>query len=159
MGIEALEERFQHYTRDCSDNLPQLKKIARQISGLQKQMRLILDEITPALCPQCTAKCCSGMPIDGWFTAEDYFAFRMLYAAPIISKDSQADWRDCSFLEAKGCSLPEDMRPFACVKVNCTGVNTMLVERGQLEEFKRLCAQVDDIQTQLWQIVNTSNGE
>jgi len=159
MGIEALEKKFQHYTRDCSDKLPQLKKFARQISGLQKQMRLILDEITPSLCPQCTTKCCSGMPIEGWFTAEDFFAFRMLYDVPTVSKDSQTDWRDCAFLEAQGCALPVDMRPLACVKVNFGGVNTMLAERGQREEFKSLCAQVDDIQTELWKIVNAYDGE
>ena len=159
MGIAALEEKFQNYTRDCSDNLPQLKTLARQISGLQKQIRLILDEITPALCPECSTKCCSGMPIDGWFTAEDYFAFRMLYDVPRVSKDSHADWRNCSFLTPEGCSLPENMRPLACVKVNCAGLNTMLAERGELAAFKHLCAQVDDIQTQLWEIVNAGEGE
>ena len=159
MGIAALEEKFQNYTRDFSENLPQLKALARQISGLQKQMRLILDEITPSLCPQCTTKCCSGMPIEGWFTAEDYFAFRMLYDVPTVSKDSQTDWRDCSFLECQGCSLPEDMRPLACVKVNCTSLNTVLAEQGKLAAFKRLCAHIDDIQTQLWKIVNAGDGE
>jgi hypothetical protein len=159
MGIAALEEKFQNYTRACSDNLPQLKAFAKQISGLQKQFRLMLDDITPILCSQCSTKCCSGMPIDGWFTAEDYFAFRMLYDVPRVSKDSHADWRNCSFLNPEGCSLPKDMRPLACVKVNCAGLNAMLAERGELAAFKRLCAQVDDIQTQLWGIVNAYEGE
>jgi hypothetical protein len=45
------------------------------------------------------------------------------------------------------------MRPLACVKVNCPALNRELAERGRIEEFKRLCAALDDIQTKLWELV------
>jgi len=51
------------------------------------------------------------------------------------------------------------MRPLACVKVNCTSLNTALAEQGKLAAFKDLCAHIDDIQTQLWKIVNAGDGE
>jgi len=154
MGIAALEEKFQIFMQTHSANLPQLRALAKQISTIQKQMRRILDEVTPSLCAACSTKCCIGMPIEGWFTAEDYFAYRMLYSVPQVTNSSSANWRNCLFLQPEGCSLPEDMRPLACVKVNCESLNSKLAEQGSLPAFKQLCEKLDDIQTQLWETVN-----
>ncbi len=154
MGIAALEEKFQLFVRARSEALPQLGALARKISAMQKQMRRILDDITSSLCKACSTKCCTGMPIEGWFTAEDYFAYRMLYSVPRVISDSLADWRNCLFLQSAGCSLPRDMRPLACIKVNCEKLNAKLAERGSLRDFKELCEALDDVQTQLWEVVH-----
>jgi hypothetical protein len=71
----------------------------------------------------------------------------------IYSLSSDSPWH-CSFLGDKGCSLPEDMRPFACVKVNCSQLNLVLDERGELPEFKKLCGMLDEIQTSIWQLID-----
>jgi hypothetical protein len=154
MGIELLEEKYQDFRTRRHGNLPRLRELALQISALQKQLRQLFAPLIPALCPACTARCCSGMPIEGWFTPEDYFAYRMLYDVPEALKAAQPVWGSCSFLNPDGCALPEDMRPLACVKVNCPPLNRTLEERGELEEFKRLCAELDDIQTLLWELVS-----
>jgi len=154
MGIEILEERFQQYARIYPEKLPQLASLAQQAAGCQQQIRKILDAVTPALCAECTAKCCTGMPCDGYFTAIDYFAYRMLYDTPEVFRLPSSQPLDCSFLSQAGCSLPEDMRPFACVKVNCVHLNRALVERGKLPEFKRLCAVLDEIQTNIWELID-----
>jgi hypothetical protein len=153
MGIEVLEKKFQSYSLQHPLHLLQLREFARQIARLQQKMRRIFAPIAPSLCSACTTKCCSGMPIEGWFTAEDYFAYRMLYDMPAALKAEAPIWGSCSFLHPDGCSLPEDMRPLACVKVNCPALNRELEERGGIEEFKRLCAALDDIQTKLWELV------
>jgi hypothetical protein len=154
MGIELLEEKYQDFRTQYPRYLPELKELAQNIAQLQKQMRTLFAPIAPALCSACTTKCCSGMPIEGWFTAEDYFAYRMLYDMPAALKTESPLWGSCSFLKPDGCSLPENMRPLACVKVNCPALNRKLEERGELEEFKRLCASLDDIQMQLWKLIS-----
>jgi hypothetical protein len=154
MGVELLEGKYQDFKTQYHRRLPHLRKLALQISALQKQMRQLFAPVAPALCSACTTRCCSGMPIEGWFTAEDYFAYRMLYDEPTALKAHEPTWGSCSFLLPDGCSLPEDMRPLACVKVNCPPLNRALEERGDIAEFKRFCSELDDIQTKLWELVN-----
>jgi hypothetical protein len=154
MGIELLEEKYQDFKKRYPVFLPELKKLAQHIARLQKQMRKLFAPIAPPLCTACSTKCCSGMPIEGWFTAEDYFSYRMLYDMPEALKAEAPLWGSCSFLKTDGCALPENMRPLACVKVNCPELNMKLEERGELEEFKRLCAALDEIQMQLWKLVS-----
>jgi len=154
MGIDILEKKYQSFSSQNSRHLPHLKELALQIESLQKQMRKLFAPIAPALCSACTTKCCSGMPIEGWFTAEDYFAYRMLHAAPAALKAKTPLWGSCSFLQPDGCALPENMRPLACVKVNCPALNRELEERGDLEGFRRLCEALDDVQTKLWGLVS-----
>jgi len=154
MGIDLLEEKYQDFTNQYPGYLPELKVLAQQIAQLQERMRKLFAPIATELCTACNTKCCSGMPIEGWFTAEDYFAYRMLYDMPAALKAEAPLWGSCSFLKPDGCALPENMRPLACVKVNCPALNRELEERGELEEFKRLCASLDEIQTQLWELVS-----
>jgi hypothetical protein len=156
MGIEILERKYQSFSSKNSRHLPHLKELALQIESLQKQMRKVFAPIAPALCSSCTTKCCSGMPIEGWFTKEDYFAYRMLYDAPEELKAKAPQWGSCSFLQPDGCALPENMRPLACVKVNCPALNRKLEEQGKLEQFKRLCDALDVIQTELWELVSAA---
>ncbi|HUT83202.1 MAG TPA: hypothetical protein VMX95_01030 [Thermodesulfobacteriota bacterium] len=151
MGIELIEERFQQYKRKYPQNLPELALLGREISGHQQSIRKILRNIP--VCAECSTSCCIGIPCDGWFTSLDYFAYRMLYDFPEALKVSSGEWRNCSFLTQAGCSLPEDMRPLPCVKVNCAHLNQVLEERGELSEFKKLCEALDDIQTRLWELV------
>jgi len=152
MGIELLEERFQQYKRKYPQNLPELTLLGREISGHQQSIRKILRNIP--VCAECSTSCCIGIPCDGWFTSLDYFAYRMLYDFPEALKVSSGEWRNCSFLTQAGCSLPEDMRPLPCVKVNCAHLSQVLEERGELSEFKKLCEALDDIQTRLWELVS-----
>jgi hypothetical protein len=99
------------------------------------------------------------MPIDGWFTAEDYCAYRMLYEAPHRYKAISGEHGNCSFLSLDGCSLPEDMRPLACVKVNCEKLNTILKAQGKISVFKQYCEALDDIQVELWKLVDGQEGQ
>lgn len=154
MGIETLEEKFQLYKRDYPQKLLELTSLARQISRIQLKIRDLLSDILPDLCPGCKTKCCSGMPIDGWFTPEDYFAYRMLYEVPHNFKVASADLLNCSFLKQNGCSLPEAMRPLACVKVNCENLNAILKDKGTIKVFKNYCEELDDVQVKLWKIID-----
>jgi hypothetical protein len=154
MGIEILEERFQEYKNKNPQRLIELSALAHQMSGCQQQIRKILDAVTPVVCAACITKCCIGMPCDGYFTAIDYYAYRMLYDVPEVSQVPSSHPWDCSFLTRTGCSLPEDMRPFACVKVNCLNLNQALEERGEFPEFKKLCEALDEIQTKIWELID-----
>ena len=156
MGIEILEERFQDYKQKYPEHLSELASLAGQIAGHQQRIRKLLGKVTPTLCARCTNTCCSGIPCDGWFSTGDYFAYRMLYDVPEMQNaGSRSEWVNwsCSFLTDAGCSLPEDMRPLACIKVNCANLNRILEERGDLPEFRRICEAIDLIQTRLWELV------
>ena len=154
MGIEILEEQFQQYTKKYPEKLPELVSLAQQMSDCQQQIRKILDTVTPAVCATCTTKCCTGMPCDGYFTAIDYFAYRMLYDTPEVFRVPSSQPLDCSFLSRAGCSLPEDMRPFACIKVNCLHLNQVLEARDGLPQFRKLCEALDDIQTRIGDLID-----
>lgn len=154
MGIELLEEKFLIYSKRYPERLPYLKSLAIDISTCQRQIRSILNDLTSTLCSICDRKCCSGMPCDGYFTIIDYFAYRMIYNMPEISRISYANPRDCSFLSMAGCTLPEDMRPIACVKVNCDLVNKALKETDRGFNFRILCETLDNLQYKIWVLIN-----
>jgi hypothetical protein len=153
MGLEFLENRFQEYKSKYPQDVPGLKNLAKQVEGTQKKVRKVLDSVTPALCSTCHATCCKGMPVDGWFTAGDYFLYRMLYDTPVKLKVEANDERSCSFLATTGCTLPCDMRPFACVKVNCERLDQKLKKAGEFDVFMILREELDNLQEALWRII------
>ncbi len=153
MGIQVLEEKFQHYLKAHPENLSQLKELAEQTRSAQERVRQLMDAITAELCPACTASCCKCMPVDGWFTESDYFLYRMLHEAPFDLRREHADGRSCTFLGDKGCLLPGDMRSFPCVKVNCKPVADALAEKGRLEEFTGLFDELGRIQEEVWPLL------
>ena len=146
MGIDLLEKKFQTYAAACPQNLDRLREIAGQVSLIQQRMRRLFADITPVLCSACAAPCCQCMPVEGWFTECDYMLYRMLYDAPFALRIARHDGRSCLFLGAHGCVLPEDMRPFPCVKVNCRKVSETLAARGLLDEFTRLNSELEHLQ-------------
>jgi len=146
MGIELLENKFQRYAAACPQNLDRLREIAGQVSRIQKSMRRLFADITPALCSACAAPCCQCMPVEGWFTESDYILYRMLYDPPFALRVVHHDGRSCLFLGATGCVLPDDLRPFPCVKVNCRRVSEELAARGLLDEFNRLNKELEHMQ-------------
>ena len=84
MGINVLEENYQH----IKDGYPALTAYfadyAERASLIQIEMRNIFNHITPHLCTSCENKCCEGFPLEGWFSLEDYVLFRARYAKPVI---------------------------------------------------------------------------
>lgn len=150
MGLEILEKKFQHYLKKNPENIPKLKIFAKKASRVQKNMRTLLDRITSVTCKKCEASCCRCMPVEGWFTESDYFIFRILYDAPFDLQVLHGIKTGCAYLGPNGCVLPQDLRPFPCVKVNCNGVTKELEANGSLLEFNRLSDELSKLQKQIW---------
>lgn len=153
MGIEVLEEKYQKYIKACPHNIQKLQAIAEQAALVQKQMRKLFDEITPALCTACKASCCQCMPVEGWFTESDYFLYRRLHDVPFDLRVPHDDFKSCAFLGPAGCVLPQDLRPFPCVKVNCRIVAEALEARGELEAFTGLYNELESLQDKIWPLL------
>ncbi|MEI6127707.1 MAG: hypothetical protein WCQ99_14265 [Pseudomonadota bacterium] len=153
MGIELLEEKFQKYIAACPHNIQKLQDLADRAALVQMEMRKLFNEITPFLCRDCAAACCQCMPVEGWFTESDYFLYRMRHAAPCDLRMAHDDYRSCAFLGLAGCVLPEDLRPFPCVKVNCRMVAEALEARGHMEVFTGLYNALGLLQEELWPLL------
>lgn len=153
MGLELLEEKYHTYMRQNPQHRAVLLSIAARVSRVQKDMRALFDGITSVLCRDCKAPCCQCMPVDGWFTESDYFLYRALHEAPFDLRTPHTDGRSCAFLGIAGCVLPEDMRPFPCVKVNCKQVAEALKARGELAAFTRLYDELERLQEEVWPLL------
>ena len=158
MGIEVLEEKFQHYRRRHPENMDRLRELAEKTSAVQARVRELMDAITPRLCSACIASCCKCMPVDGWFTESDYFLYRMLHKAPFDLRRRHGDGRSCAFFGDTGCVLPGAMRSFPCVKVNCKMVAEALEANGRLAEFTELYDEMSRLQEQVWPLLADSRS-
>ena len=145
MSIDTLEEKYQHLQQEILSAGERLTRCALQASAVQNQMRAILGEVAPGFCGPCEHKCCEGFPLEGWFSFEDYVLFRIQYGKPAIPPDRVMRDTACSFLTPEGCSLPADMRPFTCVKVNCEQINDALQRSGKEQHFNLLRKALDAI--------------
>jgi len=153
MGLEILEDKFQRYLQQFSERRPLLHSLAVRVASVQLEMRRILNRITPQICGACISSCCRCMPVEGWFTEGDYFAYRMLHDAPFALRLGSAATGGCAFLGPAGCALPEDLRPFPCVKVNCAAIAAELEARGLEGEFMRLHADLSALQEEIWPLL------
>jgi len=154
MCITTLEEKYQHLKNTIHFSPDRLPHYARQASDIQNEMRAILDEATPAFCALCEHKCCEGFPLEGWFSLEDYVLFRLKYSRPVIPYNRINRTTACSFLTPEGCSLPADMRPFTCVKINCEKLNETLRCLGKEYHFNMLRKALDAIHREVSQSIN-----
>jgi len=145
MGITVLEEKYQRIREGHPTLTAYLTDCAEWAARIQIEMRSIFNHITPYLCTVCENKCCEGFPLEGWFSLEDYILFRTKYARPVPPPNRINNSCACSFVTQKGCSLPEDLRPFTCVKINCSTVTEVLRERGEEEHFNQLITGLDVI--------------
>jgi len=145
MGITLLEENYQHIREGYPELTAFLNDCAARASLIQIEMRNIFNHITPHLCTPCENKCCEGFPLEGWFSLEDYVLFRVQYAKPLSPPDSIKHPTACSFATPHGCSLPENLRPFTCVKINCSKVTEAIKDRGEEEHFNNLVLALDTI--------------
>jgi hypothetical protein len=145
MSIETLEEKYRQLQRKIETAGQQLSCWALQASAVQNQMRAILNEAAPGCCGPCEHKCCEGFPLEGWFSFEDYLLFRITYGKPAIPADRVMRDTACAFLTPDGCSLPADMRPFTCVKVNCEQINDALQRSGKGNRYNLLRKALDAI--------------
>ncbi len=156
MAIAVLESRFQEYCSCNPGNVSRLRALGVSVTVVQKRMRQLLGGITDIKCGACEHSCCECMPVEGWFTENDYFIYRMFYEAPFsLMIKGEAGGNKCAFLGSHGCSLPEDIRPFPCVKVNCLLIDRELEEKGRLYEFKELIAEINRLQHRIWKIIKT----
>ena len=153
MGIENLEDKYQRFCTQFPAELPVLERNAGRAACIQCAMRDLLDAITARICPSCTASCCMSMPVEGWFTEGDYFLFRQRYPAPYALRRTDAPASACRFLGPQGCVLPRDLRPFPCVKVNCSAVSQALQEAGQGRCFQQLHDTLGELQQELWPLL------
>jgi hypothetical protein len=145
MSIESLEEKYRHLQGKIETAGQQLSRCSLQASAVQHQMRVILGEVAPDFCGPCEHKCCEGFPLEGWFSFEDYLLFRIQYGKPTIPPDRVMRDTACAFLTPDGCSLPADMRPFTCVKVNCEQINDALQCSGEEHRYNALRKALDAI--------------
>jgi hypothetical protein len=145
MSIETFEEKYRQLQRKIETAGEQLSRCALHASAVQNQMRAILNEVAPSVCGPCEHKCCEGFPVEGWFAFEDYLLFRTQYGKPAIPADRVMRATACSFLTPDGCSLPADMRPFTCVKINCEQINDALQRSGKEHHFNLLRKALDAI--------------
>jgi hypothetical protein len=157
MSIESLEERYQCLKQRIESTGKHLVRCALRASAIQNQMRAILSEVAPELCGTCEHKCCEGFPLEGWFSFEDYVLFRLKYGKPAIPHNRIRRDTACYFLTPEGCSLPADMRPFTCVKVNCQQLNDVLRCSGKENSFNLLRKALDAILFEVSQRIN-ENG-
>lgn len=158
MSIETLEERYQHLKAGMKAHWKHLSYCTLQASAIQIQMRAILREVSPDVCGPCEHKCCEGFPLEGWFSFEDYVLFRLKYEKPAIPRNRIMRPTACSFLTPEGCSLPEDMRPFTCVKVNCERLNDVLRHTGKEQHFNVLRKGLDAILFEVSRLI-TEDGK
>jgi len=154
MGLEVLEEKYQEHSSQKPENITKFKEIAEKVSVVQKGMRQLFDDITPILCKDCKAPCCQCMPVEGWFTENDYFIYRAFYEAPFDLKVNHGLPNGCAFLGETGCVLPLDIRPFPCVKVNCKAVRQELDKRGRLDRFRELYDALEKLQEKIWLLLS-----
>lgn len=158
MCVTALEEEYQQLKKETPRSLGHLARCARQASVIQNQMRAILDEAATPLCALCEHKCCEGFPLEGWFSLEDYVLFRQKYDMPVIPLNRINRSTACSFLTPGGCSLPADMRPFTCVKINCEKLNDVLRSLGIEDRFNRLRKGLDEIHREVSRSIRGENA-
>jgi len=156
MSIETLEERYQNLKQGSTITGEYLSHCALQASAIQNHMRAILSEVAPGFCGPCEHKCCEGFPLEGWFSFEDYVLFRAKYGRPLIPSNRIRRNTACSFLTPEGCSLPEDMRPFTCVKINCEQLNDLLKYSGKEHHFNLLRKALDAILREVSKSINDS---
>ena len=154
MSIETLEERYQHLKQGIKTTGGHLSHCALQASAIQNQMRAILRSVAHGFCGPCEHKCCEGFPLEGWFSFEDYVLFRIKYGKPAIPPNRILKDTACYFLTPEGCSLPADMRPFTCVKVNCEQLNDVLKWRGKENHFNLLRKALDAIHLEVSQRIS-----
>lgn len=145
MGITFLEENVQHIRKGYPALTPYLDQCAARASCIQIEMRSIFDRITPQLCSPCQSKCCEGFPLEGWFSLEDYLLFRTKYPKPPLPPDGINHPRACSFATPGGCSLPTDLRPFTCVKINCATIAQAIKDLGEEAHFTTLVTALDTL--------------
>jgi hypothetical protein len=153
MGLDLLEKKFKAYAEEHPENIEKIRSIAQDVSRVQTEIRKLIDAITGRICPSCKASCCKMMPVDGWFTENDYFVYRVLHDAPFDIRAASKPDMGCRFLGPKGCLLPPDIRPFPCVKVNCAALVEELELCGDKEKVNRLIDEMDELQKQIWPLL------
>jgi hypothetical protein len=158
MGITILEKRFQTIAADIPDIHTRLIHFAESTVIIQSEMRTILNTVTPDICGPCEHKCCEGFPLEGWFTLEDYSLYRVKYGIPVLPLNRIGGSTSCFFLTPEGCSLPENLRPFTCVKINCKNVTAALKALGKDQHFSHLKKALNRLHREVSQEINLNNG-
>ena len=153
MGINTLEEKYQLVLKRAGFDSSLLSRYANQATIIQNEMRAMFDQLTPHLCTHCENKCCEGFPVEGWFSLEDYTLFREKYDKPTLPPNRVKLQSACYFLTPEGCSLPEDMRPFTCVKINCEKLNNSINEKGWTQQLNQLENALDKIHREVSSLI------
>lgn len=131
-----------------------LSQYVNQAETVQNEMRKILNPLTPKICGPCEHKCCEGFPLEGWFSLEDYVLFRVKYGKPVPPPNRIKRDTACYFLTPEGCSLPDNMRPFTCVKTNCVILTEAIKLIGKYQRFNQLKNTLDKIHRQASHSIN-----
>lgn len=157
LGINTLEEKYQFIIQRKRTEAAFLYRYVNQATMVQNEMRKILDPLTLQICGNCENKCCEGFPLEGWFSLEDYVLFRVKYGKPIPPPNRIKRDTACYFLTPEGCSLPEDMRPFTCVKINCEHLTALIKAIGKIKRFNQLKSALEKIHREVSPIINGNN--
>ena len=156
MGIDTLEEKYQLIRHRAGIDISRLSQYANQATIIQNEMRTLFDQLTSHLCSQCENKCCEGFPVEGWFSPEDYILFRIKYGRPTLPPDRVKRSSACYLLTPEGCSLPEDMRPFTCVKINCEKLTESIKTTGKTQRFSELSSALEKIHREVSSIISSA---
>jgi len=155
VGINTLEEKFQSIIKRDRVEISHFSRYVNQATQVQNEMRKVLNQLTPHICGYCENKCCEGLPLEGWFCLEDYILFRVKYGKPIPPINRIKRDTCCYFLTPEGCSLPEDLRPFTCVKINCEKLTESIKSKGEYKRFNQLKSALDEIHKEVSYIIDT----
>ena len=141
----------------------------------QRELRDRFDSFTQENCPNCPTPCCRRpariLPTDillaeatGW-KAKILIPLELLpqekepeaetasevagYALSGLQKaDETAEDLPCEFLGEKGCTFPQDLRPFGCTAFVCQYMYARL-DRQSLNRLKRLVRELEERHTLL----------
>jgi hypothetical protein len=124
---------------------------------LQRQIRAEFDAFTAAHCPTCPAPCCRKParigPVDillaeaaGWkppaAVQGDAAELAIRNAEPALLTDEPGDDEPCEYLTDKGCSFPNDLRPYGCTAYVCP-IMYERMDRKRLGRIRRLARELD----------------
>ena len=121
-----------------------------------KRIRRCLDPYTERLCPECPEPCCrkptkvrdldvllaraAGYDIEPRGTADDIVNACM--DALSGAADPTAP-EACDYLGDRGCTFPDDLRPFECTKWTCPSLRRE-ISPGDMRELRSLLSRLSD---------------
>lgn len=119
---------------------------AGSLQGILEPPLQVFARLCPELCPACPEDCCRRVSHRGVMDTPDL----VFLAAQGITTLPRAARQDglCPWLGDKGCALPWNARPFACLHYLCAPFQNAM-SPAELEQIKTSLAQAGDARSRL----------